>query len=208
MHLITLTYLWNLILSFMNQWAVFKWKCVPLSWESSTELLGAFSKERMLAFCGLSLWRKTENPEKTTDLGWATTTLPHADTGNRTRAAAVTSERHIPALSSFLCVQTEITRTRWGSSNKHLQSMCFGKNKKNKVFPTQTPLSYIKRDLRVCLHHGPVNVMWQDLMWTRASYTILPLQPRCSLVSKDVYSPRAKNLQRQRTLVKTTACVP
>ena len=54
----------------------------------------------MLAFfCGLSQWRKPENPEKTTDLGWAITTLPQADAENQTHAAAVTSERHTSALS-------------------------------------------------------------------------------------------------------------
>lgn len=33
----------------------------------------------MLAFYGLTWWRKRENPQKTTDVGWAATTLPHAD---------------------------------------------------------------------------------------------------------------------------------
>ena len=49
--------------------------------ESSKELINAFSKARMLAFCGHTWWRKPENQGKTTDLGRATTTLPHADTG-------------------------------------------------------------------------------------------------------------------------------
>lgn len=28
---------------------------------------------------GLMRWRKTENPAKTTDFGWATASMPHAD---------------------------------------------------------------------------------------------------------------------------------
>ena len=46
----------------------------------------------MLAFCGHASWRKPENPGKTTDLGRATTTLPHADTRIRSQVAAVASE--------------------------------------------------------------------------------------------------------------------
>ena len=42
-------------------------------------------------FCGHTWW-KPENLGKTTDLGRATTTLPHADTGIRSRVAAVASE--------------------------------------------------------------------------------------------------------------------
>ena len=44
--------------------------------------------------------RKPEYPRKTTDHGWATTTLSHANVGNRTWPAVVTSERHTFALSS------------------------------------------------------------------------------------------------------------
>ena len=55
-----------------------------------TELINAFSKARMIAYCDLKWWRKLEYLEKfTTDLGRATTTVPHANTGNRSRAEAV-----------------------------------------------------------------------------------------------------------------------
>ena len=53
----------------------------------------------MLAFCGLTWWKKPEYLVETTDLGQATTTLPHADAGTRAQAAAVTSDGVTPALS-------------------------------------------------------------------------------------------------------------
>ena len=56
------------------------------------KLKDAFSKVRMLAFCSHTRWRKPENLGKNTDLGRATTTLPHADTGIRSLVAAVASE--------------------------------------------------------------------------------------------------------------------
>lgn len=46
--------------------------------ESSTKLVDSLSNTWMLAFCSLTWWRKPENPEKTINLRWATTTLPHA----------------------------------------------------------------------------------------------------------------------------------
>lgn len=60
--------------------------------ESSTELTYALSKAHMLVL-------KLENLERTTDVRWATTTLPHADAGNQTRSPVVACERHTPALS-------------------------------------------------------------------------------------------------------------
>ena len=41
----------------------------------------------MLTFCGLTWWKKPEYPDEITDLGRATTTLPHADAGKQTRAS-------------------------------------------------------------------------------------------------------------------------
>ena len=38
---------------------------------------------QIMVFCGLTWWKKLEYPEETIDLGQATTTLPHADTGNK-----------------------------------------------------------------------------------------------------------------------------
>ena len=43
----------------------------------------------MLALCGHTWWRKPAKPGKTTDLGQATTTLPHADTRIRSRALRI-----------------------------------------------------------------------------------------------------------------------
>ena len=56
------------------------------------ELVYTFLKERMLVFCGQMWWRKPEHPGKTTDLGWATTTLSHALTRIQTQTTEVTSE--------------------------------------------------------------------------------------------------------------------
>ena len=58
----------------------------------------------MFAVCGLTWWRKLEYPEKTTDIGRATTTLPHADTGDGTRVAAVTSEGFTPNFELWVFV--------------------------------------------------------------------------------------------------------
>lgn len=55
----------------------------------------------MLAFCSLMWCRKLENPEKTTDLACAPTTLSHAETGNLTRVVAVISMGHNTALENI-----------------------------------------------------------------------------------------------------------
>ena len=67
--------------------------------------LDAISKARMLAFCGHTWWRKLKNPGKTTDLGRATTTLPHADTGIQSRVAAVASKcvNHCTIQAPYVC---------------------------------------------------------------------------------------------------------
>ena len=39
--------------------------------QKAHETLYAFLKVQMLALCGQMWWRKPENPEKTTSLGWA-----------------------------------------------------------------------------------------------------------------------------------------
>ena len=59
---------------------------------SQKNFIYAFSNTRMLASCGHTWWRKPENPGKITDLGRATTSLLHADTGIRSLIAAVASE--------------------------------------------------------------------------------------------------------------------
>ena len=46
----------------------------------------------MFAFCGLTWWNKPEYPAEPPDLGEATTTLPHAITGNQSWDESVTSE--------------------------------------------------------------------------------------------------------------------
>ena len=68
----------------------------------------------MLAFCGHTWWRKPENPGKTTDLGRATTTLPHADTGIRSRIAAVASEctNHCAIQAHFFVVTFPATKPK------------------------------------------------------------------------------------------------
>ena len=47
------------------------------------------------------VWKKPEYPEETTDLGQATTTLPHADTGDQTQVPVVTSVGFTPAPDLF-----------------------------------------------------------------------------------------------------------
>lgn len=76
-------------------------KTIYFTWitQKAQQLINTFSKVRMLVSCVRTWWRKLENLEKTTDLGWVTTTLPHVSAGYRTRATAVTSKRHAPVLS-------------------------------------------------------------------------------------------------------------
>ena len=52
----------------------------------------------MLAFGGRMWWKKPEE-EETTDLGQATTTLPHVDARDQTRVAALTGKDVTPMLS-------------------------------------------------------------------------------------------------------------
>ena len=57
--------------------------CIP------SQVICALSMGRMLVFFGLSLWKKPVYPEETNVYERETTTLSHAETGNRTRAAAI-----------------------------------------------------------------------------------------------------------------------
>ena len=79
------------------------------------ELIDTFLKARMLASCGQTWWRKPENPEKTTDLGLATTTLSHALTRIRTRTAEVTSECviHYAIQDRTLMIYTNFVELHW-----------------------------------------------------------------------------------------------
>ena len=69
--------------------------------------IDAFSKVRMLAFCGHPWWMKSEYPEEATDLGRATTTLPYKNAGNWIQVAAVTNKGFTPEWSrSFILVMS------------------------------------------------------------------------------------------------------
>lgn len=48
---------------------------------------------------------KTVEPKEITNLGWATTSLSHADTKNQIWVAGVTGEEHTPAISRPLWVE-------------------------------------------------------------------------------------------------------
>ena len=56
--------------------------------------------------------QKTEYPEETNNLGWATTTMPYADAENRLWAAKMTSEGFTPVLSKLFSFIIRNTRKR------------------------------------------------------------------------------------------------
>ena len=86
----------------------------------------------MLAFCGHTWWKKPENPGKTTDLGRATTTLPHADTEIRSRVAAVASEctNHC-AIQALSWIEHEKSFITSGASCCTGQQLLYRKNYQN-----------------------------------------------------------------------------
>ena len=57
----------------------------------------------MLVFYGLKWWKKPGYPEEMTDLGRVSTTLPHADAGNRIQAKVsdVSTGNHRPWTSDY-----------------------------------------------------------------------------------------------------------
>ena len=63
-----------MFLDFSLNIIIFYYDCT----ESHIEHINTFSKVRILAHCGLTLWRNSEKSGKTTDLGHAATTLSQA----------------------------------------------------------------------------------------------------------------------------------